>query len=92
MTQRTDRRNAEPHEAVQIFGGVGYLLESAVGRSSCDTSVRTQYGAGTSSGSQHSQSLEALLAHIPRLKAVMPSTPADAYGQLRAAQRCLERS
>ena len=42
--------------------------------------VRTQFGAGRSSGSQHSQSLEALLAHIPGLTVVMPSTPADTYG------------
>ncbi len=47
--------------------------------------VRTQFGAGRSSGSQHSQSLEALLAHIPGLIVVMPSTPADTYGLLRAA-------
>ena len=47
--------------------------------------VRTQFGAGRSSGSQHSQSLEALLAHIPGLGVVMPSTPADTYGLLRAA-------
>ena len=47
--------------------------------------VRTQFGAGRSSGSQHSQSLEALLAHIPGLSVVMPSTPADAYGLLRAS-------
>ena len=47
--------------------------------------IRTQFGAGRSSGSQHSQSLEALLAHIPGLTVVMPSTPADTYGLLRAA-------
>jgi 2-oxoisovalerate dehydrogenase E1 component len=47
--------------------------------------VRTQFGAGRASGSQHSQSLEALLAHIPGLSVVMPSTPADTYGLLRAA-------
>jgi 2-oxoisovalerate dehydrogenase E1 component len=49
--------------------------------------VRTQFGAGRSSGSQHSQSLEALLAHIPGLTVVMPSDPAEAYGLLRAAIR-----
>jgi 2-oxoisovalerate dehydrogenase E1 component len=49
--------------------------------------IRTQFGAGRSSGSQHSQSLEALLAHIPGLTVVMPSTPADTYGLLRAAIR-----
>jgi 2-oxoisovalerate dehydrogenase E1 component len=49
--------------------------------------VRTQFGAGRSSGSQHSQSLESLLAHIPGLTVVMPSTPADTYGLLRSAIR-----
>jgi 2-oxoisovalerate dehydrogenase E1 component len=49
--------------------------------------VRTQFGAGRSSGSQHSQSLEVLLAHIPGLSVVMPSTPADTYGLLRAAMQ-----
>lgn len=49
--------------------------------------VRTQFGAGRSSGSQHSQSLEAMLAHVPGLTVVMPATPADAYGLLRAAIR-----
>lgn len=47
--------------------------------------VRTQFGAGRSSGSQHSQSLEVLLAHIPGLTVVMPSTPSDTYGLLRSA-------
>jgi 2-oxoisovalerate dehydrogenase E1 component len=47
--------------------------------------VRTQFGSGRSSGSQHSQSLEAILAHIPGLTVVMPSTGTDAYGLLRAA-------
>ena len=47
--------------------------------------VRTQFGAGRSSGSQHSQSLEALLAHIPGLTVVMPSNPADTYGLLLSA-------
>ena len=44
--------------------------------------VRTQLSAGRSSGSQHSQSLEVLLTHIPGLTVVMPSTPADTYGLL----------
>ena len=55
------------------------------GAAEMSLTVRTQFGAGRSSGSQHSQSLEALLAHIPGLTVVMPSTPADAYGLLRAA-------
>jgi 2-oxoisovalerate dehydrogenase E1 component len=47
--------------------------------------VRTQFGSGRSSGSQHSQSLETLLAHLPGLTVVMPSTAEDAYGLLRTA-------
>lgn len=57
------------------------------GRANMSLVVRTQFGAGKSSGSQHSQSLEALLAHIPGLTVVMPSNPADTYGLLRAAIR-----
>jgi len=47
--------------------------------------VRTQGGAGQRGGAQHSQSLEAWLTHVPGLKVVMPSTPADAADLLAAA-------
>ncbi len=47
--------------------------------------LRTQGGAGQRGAAQHSQSLEAWLAHVPGLKVVMPSTAADAAGLLRAA-------
>jgi pyruvate dehydrogenase E1 component beta subunit len=47
--------------------------------------LRTQGGAGTRGGAQHSQSLEAWLTHIPGLKVVMPSTAADAGGLLVTA-------
>jgi 2-oxoisovalerate dehydrogenase E1 component len=57
------------------------------GRASLPLVVRTQFGAGRSSGSQHSQSLEALLAHIPGLTVVMPADPVEAYGLLRSAIR-----
>jgi pyruvate dehydrogenase E1 component beta subunit len=48
---------------------------------------RTPAGSGTGAAAQHSQSLEALLCHIPGLKVVMPSTPYDAKGLLKAAIR-----
>jgi len=49
--------------------------------------VLTNAGAGTSSAAQHSQSLEALICHVPGLKVVMPSTPYDAKGLMKAAIR-----
>ena len=48
---------------------------------------RTSYGAGIGAGFHHSQSFEAWLAHVPGLKVVMPSDPADAKGLLKSAIR-----
>jgi len=47
--------------------------------------LRTAGGGGTGAAGQHSQSLEALVAHIPGLKVVMPSCPYDAKGLLISA-------
>ncbi|PRX48508.1 pyruvate dehydrogenase E1 component beta subunit [Prauserella shujinwangii] len=47
--------------------------------------LRAPGGSGTGAAAQHSQSLEAWFAHVPGLKVVMPSTPADAKGLLLAA-------
>jgi acetoin:2,6-dichlorophenolindophenol oxidoreductase subunit beta len=49
--------------------------------------IRTLSGASGAWGAHHSQCLEAWLAHVPGLKVVMPSTPAEADGLLRAAIR-----
>src|SRR6266702_1050567 len=49
--------------------------------------LRTTMGATRRSAAQHSQSLHAWVAHIPGLKVVLPSTPADAKGLLKAAIR-----
>ena len=49
--------------------------------------LRTAVGAGSNLGPQHSQTLHAWTAHIPGLKVVMPSTPADAKGLMIAAIR-----
>jgi 2-oxoisovalerate dehydrogenase E1 component len=69
----------------QLINQAAKLRYMTGGRVSVPLTVRTQFGAGRSSGAQHSQSLEAMLAHVPGLAVVMPSTPADAYGLLRSA-------
>jgi 2-oxoisovalerate dehydrogenase E1 component len=69
----------------QLLNQAAKLPYMTGGAAEMGLTVRTQFGAGRSSGSQHSQSLEALLAHIPGLTVVMPSTPADTYGLLRAS-------
>jgi 2-oxoisovalerate dehydrogenase E1 component len=69
----------------QLLNQAAKLPFMTGGNAQMALTVRTQFGAGRSSGSQHSQSLEALLAHIPGLTVVMPSTPADTYGLLRAS-------
>ena len=49
--------------------------------------VRASCGAGTRMGVHHGQSFEAWFAHVPGLKVVMPSMPADAKGLLKSAIR-----
>lgn len=49
--------------------------------------LRSACGAGRGSAAQHSQSLEAWFMHVPGLRVVMPSTPADAKGLLITAIR-----
>ncbi len=47
--------------------------------------MRFPAGSGTGAAAQHSQSLEAWLAHVPGLKVIQPATPHDAKGLLLAA-------
>ncbi len=49
--------------------------------------IRAPYGGGIGGGLFHSQSVEALFSHVPGLKVVIPSTPYDAKGLLKAAVR-----
>lgn len=57
------------------------------GQTSVPLVVRTPHGGGISAGPQHSQCLEAWFAHVPGLKVLCPSNPADAYGLLISAIR-----
>ncbi|MBN8208196.1 alpha-ketoacid dehydrogenase subunit beta [Bacillus sp. NTK071] len=53
----------------------------------CPITIRAPYGGGVHGALYHSQSVEALFANVPGLKIVMPSTPYDAKGLLKAAIR-----
>jgi pyruvate dehydrogenase E1 component beta subunit len=55
------------------------------GRTSVPVTIRTATFGGLGSGATHSQSLEAWFMHVPGLKVVMPSTPADTKGLLKSA-------
>ncbi|NHZ70490.1 MAG: tungsten formylmethanofuran dehydrogenase [Proteobacteria bacterium] len=55
------------------------------GRWTLPMTIRTPYGGGIHGALYHSQSIEAYYTHVPGLKVVVPSTPADAAGLLRSA-------
>ncbi len=55
------------------------------GKTSVPVVFRGPCGSGTGAAAQHSQSLEAWLAHVPGIKVLQPSTPADAKGLLLSA-------
>lgn len=71
----------------QIVNQAAKLRYMTAGQTKVPMVIRTAMGAGRRAAAQHSQSLQAWFCHIPGLKVVMPSTPADAKGLLKAAIR-----
>ncbi len=71
----------------QIVNQAAKLRYMTAGQCKIPLVVRTAMGAGRRAAAQHSQSLQVWYAHIPGLKVVMPSTPADAKGLLKSAIR-----
>jgi 2-oxoisovalerate dehydrogenase E1 component len=69
----------------QILSEVARLRYRSNGRWASPLVIRTPYGGGIHGALYHSQSIEAFYAHIPGLKVVVPSTPADAKGLLWSA-------
>jgi len=69
----------------QIINQAANVRYITGGKSGAPIVVRTQQGATPGSCAQHSQCLEAFLAHIPGLRIAIPATPQDAYSLLRAA-------
>jgi pyruvate dehydrogenase E1 component beta subunit len=71
----------------QLYNHAAKLRYMSAGQVSVPMVVRTQAGGGGGFGAQHSQHLEAWVCHVPGLKVVQPSTPADAKGLMLAAIR-----
>lgn len=69
----------------QIISHVSRIRNRSRHRFTAPLVIRVPYGAGIGAAEHHSESTEALYAHIPGLKVVVPSTPHDAYGLLLAA-------
>jgi len=71
----------------QIMNQAAKIRYMYGGNASLPLVIRTQGGAGLGNGAQHSQSLEAILAHIPGIRVVIPSNAYDAKGLLLHAIR-----
>lgn len=71
----------------QLISHAARLRNRTRSRLSCPLVVRAPFGGGIHAPEHHSESTEALLAHIPGLRVVVPSSPARAYGLLLAAIR-----
>lgn len=69
----------------QLVNHAARLRNRTRGRLSCPMVLRAAYGGGIGAPEHHSESTEAMLAHIPGLRVVVPSSPARAYGLLLAA-------
>ncbi|WP_373862334.1 alpha-ketoacid dehydrogenase subunit beta [Nocardia acidivorans] len=68
----------------QLANHAAKLRYMSGGQTSVPLTVRCAAGAGMQFGAQHSEMLEAWLTHVPGLKVVVPSNPADAKGLLTA--------
>jgi 2-oxoisovalerate dehydrogenase E1 component subunit beta len=71
----------------QLVNHASRLRHRTQGRLTCPMVLRTPYGAGIRAPEHHSESTEVMLAHVPGLRVVVPSSPERAYGLLLAAIR-----
>jgi 2-oxoisovalerate dehydrogenase E1 component beta subunit len=71
----------------QIINHAARMRNRTRGRLSCPAVFRAPFGGGIHAPEHHSESTEALFAHIPGVRVVIPSSPARAYGLLLAAIR-----
>ncbi len=71
----------------QIFDQGAKLRYMFGGKARCPVTIRTQIGAGVNAAGQHSGCHYSVFTHMPGIKTVIPSTPADAYGLLLSSIR-----
>jgi len=71
----------------QVFNAAAKMLSMSGGQFKIPITFRGPTGAALQLSAQHSQALEAMYAHFPGIKVVVPGTPADAKGLLKAAIR-----
>jgi 2-oxoisovalerate dehydrogenase E1 component beta subunit len=71
----------------QMANHASRLRTRTRGRLTCPMVLRAPYGGGIHAPEHHSESMEAMFAHVPGLRVVIPSSPARAYGLLLAAIR-----
>lgn len=71
----------------QIICHISRIRNRSRGRYTCPMVIRMPYGGGIHAPEHHSESIEAMVAHIPGIKVVIPSTPSDAKGLIVSAIR-----
>ncbi len=71
----------------QITNHIGRIRNRSRGRFTCPLVIRVPYGGGIHAPEHHSESPEAILAHTPGIKVVIPSTPNEAKGLLLSSIR-----
>lgn len=71
----------------QIVNHAGRIRTRTRGRLTCPMVLRAPFGGGIHAPEHHSESVEAMLTHVPGIRVVIPSSPATAYGLLLAAIR-----
>ncbi len=71
----------------QLISHAGRLRHRTRGRLTCPMVLRAPYGGGIHAPEHHSESTEAMFAHMPGIRVVIPASPARAYGLLLAAIR-----
>ncbi|VAW39698.1 Branched-chain alpha-keto acid dehydrogenase, E1 component, beta subunit [hydrothermal vent metagenome] len=98
MTIGMATQGMRPVAEAQFMGFIYPMIEHIVchaarfrnrtrGRLTCPLVIRAPFGGGIHAPEHHSESVEAIFAHIPGIRVVIPSSPSRAYGLLLAAIR-----